>query len=108
MLLTQIGYKHWNQLNNSYHQVIILFSTITFTSVLTVFGQNSLQNKTESFAVKALRTKVGDEAFAELLSRLHKTNSDIKLKGIKTIDGKPDAGGSFLTGYPYTDLYSIW
>lgn len=58
-----------------------------------------------SAAVKAVRERVGDEAFDELLVRLQKTNSDIRLKGIKTIEGKPNAGGSFLTGYPYTEFY---
>jgi putative isomerase len=58
-----------------------------------------------SAAVRAVRAKVGDKAFAELLVRLKKTNSDIKLKGLKTIRGVANAGGAFLTGYPYTEFY---
>jgi hypothetical protein len=58
-----------------------------------------------SAAVKAVRAKVGEQPFQELLARLRKTNSDIKLKGLKTIRGVPDAGGTFLTGYPYTEFY---
>jgi hypothetical protein len=57
-----------------------------------------------SAAVKAVRARVGDKPFEELLARLRKTNSDIKLKGLKTIRGVPDAGGTFLTGYPYRVL----
>jgi len=60
---------------------------------------------TYSAAVKALRTKVGEQPFQELLDRLRKTNSDIQLKGLKTIRGVPNAGGTFLTGYPYTEFY---
>jgi putative isomerase len=58
-----------------------------------------------SSAVKAVRARVGEPAFQELLVRLRKTNSDIKLKGLKTIRGVPNAGGTFLTGYPYTEFY---
>jgi putative isomerase len=58
-----------------------------------------------SEAVGAVRAKVGDAAFQELLVRLQKTNSDIKLKGLKTIDGVPGVGGTLLTGYPYTEFY---
>jgi putative isomerase len=110
MLLPQVGHKDRDDLNNYYRHFVVMIATVTLASVLTVFGQNSLRNipdtdKTESIAVKSVRNRVGDEAFAELLIRLHKTNSDIKFKGIKTIDGKPDAGGSFLTGYPYTEFY---
>ena len=64
----------------------------------------SLEPKYSS-AVKAVRTKVGDAPFQELLLRLRKTNSDIQLKGLKTIRGVPNAGGTFLTGYPYTEFY---
>jgi putative isomerase len=60
---------------------------------------------TYSDAVKAVRAKVGEQPFRELLVRLRKTNSDIKLKGLKTIRGVPNAGGTFLTGYPYTEFY---
>src|SRR5262245_1516495 len=56
-------------------------------------------------AALALRKEIGDEQWTELFARLSKTNSDIKLKGLKTIDGKSDAGGDFLTGYPYTEFY---
>ncbi len=48
---------------------------------------------------------IGPAQSAELLARLNKTNSDIKLKGLKTIRGVANAGGSFLTGYPYTEFY---
>lgn len=94
----------------SYHQFTFMIGAIFTLSVMTVFAQSSSPNimdkgKSESVAVKAMRASVGDKAFAELLIRLHKTNSDIKHKGIKTIDGKPDTGGSFLTGYPYTEFY---
>jgi hypothetical protein len=58
-----------------------------------------------SDAVNAVRARVGDKAFAEWLLRLPKTNSDIKHKGLKTIRGVPDAGGTFLTGYPYKEFY---
>ncbi len=58
-----------------------------------------------SDAVKAVRAKVGEQPFQELLVRLRKTNSDIQLKGLKTIRGVPNAGGTFLTGYPYTEFY---
>lgn len=58
-----------------------------------------------SAAVKAMQARVGEKAFAELLVRLRKTNSDIKTKGLKTIRGVANAGGNFLTGYPYTEFY---
>jgi len=58
-----------------------------------------------SAAVKAVRAKVGEQPFQELLVRLRKTNADIKLKGLKTIRGVANAGGTFLTGYPYTEFY---
>ncbi len=58
-----------------------------------------------SDAVKAVRAKVGEKAFAELLVRLRKTNADIKTKGLKTIRGQANAGGNFLTGYPYVEFY---
>lgn len=48
---------------------------------------------------------IGPEKHALLLQRLAKTNSDIKLKGLKTIRGQANAGGNFLTGYPYTEFY---
>jgi hypothetical protein len=48
---------------------------------------------------------IGPEKHAILLQRLAKTNSDIKLKGLKTIRGQANAGGNFLTGYPYTEFY---
>ena len=48
-----------------------------------------------SDAVKAVRAKVGEQPFQELLVRLRKTNSDIQLKGLKTIRGVPNAGGTF-------------
>jgi hypothetical protein len=48
---------------------------------------------------------IGPTQAAELLTRLQKTNSDIKLKGLKTIRGVANAGGNFLTGYPYTEFY---
>lgn len=110
MLLSQIAHKDWHDLNNFYRRHVAIIATVTLTSMTAVFGQSSLPNisnssKTESSAVKTLHTMVGDEAFAELLIRLHKTNSDIKLKGIKTIDGKINADGSYLTGYPYTEFY---
>jgi Mannosylglycerate hydrolase MGH1-like glycoside hydrolase domain len=93
-----------------YRQLIVVIAIIAVIPVQTVLGQNSISiipdtGKSKSDAVRAVRAEVGDKAFAELLIRLHKTNSDIKLKGIKTIDGKPNAGGSFLTGYPYTEFY---
>jgi hypothetical protein len=53
----------------------------------------------------AWKKQMGDAQWSELIARLNKTNSDIKLKGLKTIDGKPNAGGNFLTGYPYTEFY---
>ncbi len=56
-------------------------------------------------AVQAVRVKVGDKPFADMLARLRQTNSDIKLKGLKTIRGVANAGGTFLTGYPYTEFY---
>ena len=58
-----------------------------------------------SAAVRAVIAQVGEKPFAELLARLGTTNSDIHLKGLKTIRGKPNAGGKFLTGYPYTEFY---
>ncbi len=58
-----------------------------------------------SAAVRAVIAQVGEKPFAELLVRLGTTNSDIHLKGLKTIRGKPNAGGKFLTGYPYTEFY---
>jgi hypothetical protein len=58
-----------------------------------------------SAAVNAVRAKVGEKPFAELLVRLRKTNADIKTKGLKTIRGQANAGGTFLTGYPYTEFY---
>lgn len=58
-----------------------------------------------SAAVQAVRARVGEKAFAELLTRLAKTNADIKTKGLKTIRGQANAGGSYLTGYPYTEFY---
>ncbi len=48
---------------------------------------------------------IGPEQAAVLLRRLEKTNSDLKLKGLKTIEGRANAGGDFLTGYPYTEFY---
>ncbi len=48
---------------------------------------------------------IGPAQAAELLTRLRKTNADIKLKGLKTIRGVANAGGNFLTGYPYTEFY---
>ncbi len=48
---------------------------------------------------------IGPEKHALLLERLAKTNADIKLKGLKTIRGQANAGGTFLTGYPYTEFY---
>jgi putative isomerase len=48
---------------------------------------------------------IGPDQAAELVKRLQKTNSDIKLKGLKTIRGVSNAGGNFLTGYPYTEFY---
>lgn len=59
----------------------------------------------DSEAGKALRAKLGDQPFQELLIRLRKTNSDIKLQGLKTISGESNRGGTFLTGYPYTEFY---
>jgi Mannosylglycerate hydrolase MGH1-like glycoside hydrolase domain len=93
----------------SYCHFIVMLLMVVATPELTFFAQNSLPNnrdgQNESAAVKAVRVRVGDEAFTELLVRLNKTNYDIKLKGIKTINGEPNAGGSFLTGYPYTEFY---
>jgi len=53
----------------------------------------------------AILKKVGPEQYKELLARLKQTNSDIKLKGLKTVRGVANAGGTFLTGYPYTEFY---
>lgn len=93
-----------------YRQFMVMLVAVAAATVLYVFAQNSHSDisssgKSESAVVKGLRTRIGNEVFNELLNRLHKTNSDIRLKGIKTIDGKPNAGGSFLTGYPYTEFY---
>jgi Mannosylglycerate hydrolase MGH1-like glycoside hydrolase domain len=85
-------------------QFLILITLLSAMILAAVFAQDSA-TKSESAAVKALREMVGNEAFEELLLRLRKTNSDIRLQGIKTIDGKPNAGGTFLTGYPYTEFY---
>ena len=110
MLLPQIALKDLYDLNNFYRKLEAITVTVTLISVPAVFGQSSLPNtpdsgKTESIAVKTMHDMVGDEAFTELLIRLHKTNSDIKFKGIKTIDGKINTDGSYLTGYPYTEFY---
>jgi hypothetical protein len=56
-------------------------------------------------AAAALRKEIGDAQWAELFARLGKTNDDIKHKGLKTIAGRANAGGNFLTGYPYTEFY---
>ncbi|HEY4330354.1 MAG TPA: trehalase family glycosidase [Phycisphaerae bacterium] len=56
-------------------------------------------------AAQSLQAQLGAANYAELLTRLKKTNSDVKLKGLKTIRGVANAGGSFLTGYPYTEFY---
>ncbi len=48
---------------------------------------------------------VGPTQASALLTRLAKTNSDIKLRGLRTIRGVPNVGGDFLTGYPYNEFY---
>ena len=65
----------------------------------------TVPSRSESDAVKAMRALVGEKPLEELLVRLRTTNSDIKHKGLKTIAGVPDQGGTFLTGYPYTEFY---
>jgi len=74
---------------------------------LSGFGAESAVSPEPAYsdAVKAVRAKVGEQPFQELLVRLRQTNSDIKLKGLKTIRGVPNAGGTFLTGYPYNEFY---
>jgi hypothetical protein len=56
-------------------------------------------------AAAALKKEIGDAQWTELFARLNKTNSDVKLQGLKTIEGRSNAGGDFLTGYPYTEFY---
>jgi hypothetical protein len=53
----------------------------------------------------AFLDSIGPERAKILYARLAKTNLDIKTKGLKTIRGVPNAGGTFLTGYPYTEFY---
>ncbi len=74
------------------------------------FGQTAPATTPIVFSPKSPATAdflklIGPDEAAELLKRLQKTNSDIKLKGLKTIRGVPNAGGNFLTGYPYTEFY---
>jgi len=87
--------------------IILIFSCVITSDVRAqnVISDNPGTDKNKSAAVRAVHKMVGDNAFNELLVRLKKTNSDIRLKGIKTIEGQPNAGGSFLTGYPYTEFY---
>ena len=56
-------------------------------------------------AALAVRKRVGNAAWTELFARLRKTNSDIEHKGLKTLRGVANAGGQYLTGYPYTEFY---
>jgi putative isomerase len=58
-----------------------------------------------SAAARTMRARVGGPAFDQLAARLQRTNADIRQRGLKTIDGVAGAGGSFLTGYPYTEFY---
>jgi putative isomerase len=74
------------------------------------FGQSGPVGVPAEFKPKSAATadflkSIGPVQAAELLKRLQKTNSDIKLKGLKTIRGVPNAGGNLLTGYPYTEFY---
>jgi hypothetical protein len=74
-------------------------------SLATLARAEAAPARNYSDAVKAMRALVGEQPFNELLVRLRTTNSDIKTKGLKTIDGVANAGGTFLTGYPYTEFY---
>jgi hypothetical protein len=94
-----------------------LASTATLAGLLATsrlgFGQTALTAAPAapiSFSPKTPATAdflklIGSDKAAELLTRLQKTNTDIKFKGLKTLAGKPNAGGTMLTGYPYTEFY---
>ena len=56
-------------------------------------------------AATAFLESIGPERAKILYAHLAKTNLDIKTKGLKTIRGVANAGGHFLTGYPYTEFY---
>ena len=74
------------------------------------FGQTAPAATPVAFSPKSAATAdflklIGPDQAAQLITRLEGTNSDIKHKGLKTIRGVPDAGGNFLTGYPYAEFY---
>ncbi|HVX85772.1 MAG TPA: trehalase family glycosidase [Phycisphaerae bacterium] len=56
-------------------------------------------------AGRAFVEAIGAEVAGMLGGRLAKTNADIRMRGLKTIRGVANAGGDFLTGYPYTEFY---
>ena len=69
------------------------------------FGQSGPTGVPAEFKPKSAATadflkSIGPVQAAELLKRLQKTNSDIKLKGLKTIRGVPNAGGIFSRATP--------
>jgi putative isomerase len=53
-------------------------------------------------AARALQRQFGDAAWAELQRRLVTTNEDVRVRGLRTMDG---VDGILLTGYPYNEFY---
>jgi len=55
-----------------------------------------------SAATLALAASIGPAQWAELQTRLKKTNADIKARGLRDFRGSPE---KMLTGYPYNEFY---